>query len=115
MPLSALVFGIIFFVFSVIIGETIHRYGKILLLHALGDEKEISHAIGMLLRIGWYLVAAGLLLWNLGIEETSYSNTSITVRISLRLGVAVFVQGFLHGLNILALSLFHRKGSSTSR
>ena len=111
---SAFIFGIIFLIFSVIVGETIHRYGKVLLSHALGSEKEISHAIGALLRIGWYLVASGLLLWNLGVEEASYNNSPIEVQVSLRLGIAIFIQGFLHGLNILALSLFHRKGNSNN-
>jgi hypothetical protein len=32
--------------------------------------------------------------------------------VSLRLGIALFTVGVLHGLNILAVSVFHRKSTA---
>src|SRR5260370_35443633 len=96
----------------IIVGEFIHYYGRNILNHAFGDSGAISHAVTMLLRFGWYLIALRLLLWNLGIKDYDYPGQSdILTSVSLRLGVSLFVLGFLHGVNILAVSIFHRKAA----
>ena len=109
--MDRLIFACAFIPFAVCIGEMIHHYGRKVVVHAFGEDSPVGSALAILLRIGFYLVAAGLLLWNLGVAEGSQSgNDSDQYRSALlRLGVAIFVLGFLHGFNILALSLFHRK------
>jgi len=105
-------FTCIFVPLIIIVGEFIHYYGRKILNHAFGESGAISHAVTMLLRFGWYLIAVGLLLWNLGIREYNDPEQSdILTSVSLRLGVSLFVLGFLHGVNILAVSILHRKGA----
>lgn len=112
---SRFLFAYAFVPFAILIGEIISRQGKKVVAHAFGEESAVGSAISLLLRIGFYLVAFGLLLWNLGISDTNpYQHVTRTMgdeftEASLRLGIAIFVVGFLHGFNILALSLFHRK------
>ncbi len=96
----------------IIVGEFIHYYGHQILNHAFGESGTISHAVTMLLRFGWYLIALGLLLWNLGLKDYDYPGQSdILTSVSLRLGVSLFVLGFLHGVNVLAVSILHRKAA----
>ncbi len=106
-----LIFAALFMPFAVFIGETIHHYGKRIVAHAFGDGSPIGVAVGGLLRIGYYLVATGLLMWNLGVEEGNQQQADYLTQVSLRLGISMFVLGFLHGFNVLAVSLFHRKNA----
>jgi|GEM_PF-2544831 len=108
------VFGIVFAVFSIVVGELIHKQGKRLLSHALGPSPATT-AITTLMRTGWYMLMIGILLWNLGIEESIHSRQSALTQISLRLGVSVFAIACIHGLNVLALSLFHRKNQKDTQ
>jgi len=105
-------FTCIFVPLIIIVGEFIHYYGRKILNHAFGESRTISHAVTMLLRFGWYLIAVGLLLWNLGIKDYDYPGQSdILTSVSLRLGVSLFVLGFLHGVKVLAVSILHRKAA----
>lgn len=107
-----LVFAIIYTPLMIALGEIIHALGRKLLQHAFDSSSPVAAAIGNLLRLGWYITSAGLLLWNLGMESGEQNTLSQRwTEISLRLGIALFVVGVLHGLNILAVSLFHRKNT----
>jgi hypothetical protein len=109
--MSRFIFACTFLPFAVVIGEVIHRQGRKIVTHAFGEDSPVGAAVAVLLRIGFYLIAGGLLLWNLGVSEGDQTKTDAgqITEASLRFGVAIFVLGFLHGFNILALSLFHRK------
>jgi hypothetical protein len=109
--MARIIFACVFIPFAVVLGELIHRQGRKVVGHAFGEGSPVGSALSMLLRIGFYLVAGGLLFWNLGIDEgfSVKSEADQYLQASLRLGVAIFVLGFLHGFNVLALSLFHRK------
>ena len=110
---TRLVFATIFVPIMILLGELIHAQGRKLLSHAFGTDSQVGSAVSVLLRIGWYLTSVGLLLWNLGIEpagESENLSNSFT-EVSLRLGVSLFVVGLLHGINLLAVSLFHRKNT----
>jgi hypothetical protein len=107
-----LVFAIIYIPLMIILGEVIHAQGRKLLQHAFGSNSAVASAISVLLRIGWYMTSAGLLLWNLGSDVGDSAKKSLFAgfqEVSLRLGIALFTVGVLHGLNILAVSLFQRK------
>jgi hypothetical protein len=105
------IFALIFAPFAIAVGELVHHHGKKLLVHAFGDAPTVSSALAVLLRTGFYLVALGLLMWNLGIESNDHAifPKPRFTELFLRLGVSIFILGFLHGFNVLALSLFHRK------
>jgi hypothetical protein len=114
-PMKVLiVFAVIYIPLMIILGEVIHAQGRKLLQHAFGSGSVVANAISVLLRIGWYMTSAGLLLWNLGSAVGGSAELSFFAafqEVSFRLGVALFTVGVLHGLNILALSLFHRKNT----
>ena len=96
----------------ILLGELIHAQGRKLLRHAFGADSPVASAVSTLLRLGWYITSAGLLLWNLGMESgVNNTRNQRWTEVSLRLGIALFVVGVLHGLNILAVSLFHRKNT----
>ena len=107
-------FAIIYIPLMIILGEVIHAQGRKLLYHAFGSGSPVAGAVSILLRIGWYMTAAGLLFWNLGSGVGGSAELSLFAafqEVSFRLGVALFTVGVLHGLNILAVSLFHRKNT----
>jgi hypothetical protein len=100
----------------IIVGELIHRKGRILVNHSFGEGTPVSTSVAYLLHIGWYLIAFGLLFWNLGVGTYHYSkgapiSEKNVTEVFMRIGVSVFVVGFLHGFNVLALSLFHKKNN----
>ncbi len=108
-----LIFALIYTPLMIVLGELIHAQGRKLLRHAFGSGSPVSGAVSMLLRLGWYITSAGLLLWNLGIMSFDVGTPEKRwTDVSLRLGVSLFVVGVLHGLNILAVSLFHRKNTA---
>jgi amino acid transporter len=110
-----LIFAIIYIPLMIALGEIIHAQGRKLLQHAFGSGSPVADAVSVLLRIGWYMTAAGLLFWNLGSDVGDSAKKSLFgafQEISLRLGIALFTVGVLHGLNILAVSLFHRKNTA---
>ncbi len=105
---TRLVFAVIFVPIMILLGELIHAQGRKLLSHAFGGGSQVGGAVSILLRIGWYVTSVGLLLWNFGIEPAAQEETvgNSFTEISLRLGVSLFVVGLLHGINLLAVSLF---------
>lgn len=113
---TRIIFSLIFVPFFIVIGEVIHRKGKQLISHIFGSESKVSGVISDLFHIGWYLLSIGLLLWTFGVafdfrsEYTSVRLEEARVNdILVRLGVCVFVLGFIHSLNLLAILFFHRK------
>jgi hypothetical protein len=107
-----IIFAIVYVPLMIILGEVIQSQGRKLLQHAFGSRSTVAAAVGVLLHIGWYMTAAGLLFWNLGIDagdSAKHDLFSAFQEVSLRLGIALFTVGVLQGLNILAVSLFHRK------
>jgi hypothetical protein len=114
--LTRILFAIFFIPFAIIVGELIHRKGRILVNHSFGEGTPVSTSVAYLLHIGWYLIAFGLLFWNLGVGTYYYSegapiSEKNVTEVFMRIGVSVFVVGFLHGFNVLALSLFHKKNN----
>jgi len=114
--LTRLIFGVCFLPFMFFVGELIHRRGRIALDHTFGEASSMTAAVSSLLHIGWYLVSGSLFLWNAGLNSDYPSATHTLERaISqgvVRVGIAIFVVGFLHSFNILALALF-QKGRKT--
>jgi hypothetical protein len=119
---TRIVFALIYVPFFIIMGEVIHRKGRLLISYIFGAENRVGSAISDLFHIGWYVLAFGLLLWTFGIgfrfrpvpdEVTSVHFLEAQLNdILVRLGVCVFVLGSIHSLNLLAISLFHRKSKA---
>jgi hypothetical protein len=114
--LTRLLFAICFLPFMFFVGEFIHRRGRIVLDHTFGEASSMTIALSSLLRVGWYMVCGALLLWNLGLNNDYPSAThSVERSVSsalVRLGIAIFVVGFLHSFNILGLSLFQKRSKT---
>jgi hypothetical protein len=111
---TRLVYAAIFILFAILMGEVIHRRGRVVVASAFGADSAVASALSALLRIGWYLLCTGLLLWNFGVGGAYDWQRPKTVEqqitdVSIRLGVSIFVVAFMHGFNVLALSLFHRR------
>ena len=102
-------FGILFLIFTLVLGRIIHAHGKKFISHAFGEDSPLSTSVAFLLNLGWYLVCFGLLFWNLGVAGSVGDYGQIARGVFLRLGISIFVVGVLHGINILSISLLHRK------
>ena len=111
--ITRLSYAILFVPFAIVLGEVIHRRGRLVVEAAFPADTAVAAALSALLRIGWYLLCTGLLLWNIGTEGDVLGRPNTLERtiseVAFRLGVSIFVVALMHGLNILALSLFHRK------
>ena len=106
-------YALVFIPFAIVLGEIIHRRGRLVVHSAFSADTSVAEALSALLRIGWYLLCTGLLLWNIGTEGDVLGRPNTLERtiteVAFRLGVSIFVVGIMHGFNVLALSLFHRK------
>jgi hypothetical protein len=72
--------------------------------------------VNVLLNLGFYLLSAGLFLWNLGVGGNGYVTPgNLTVQgleeAALRLGISIFVIGAFHSINILVIAILNRKNS----
>jgi amino acid transporter len=93
-----LVFAIIYIPLMIVLVEVIHAQGRKLLQHAFGSGSPVASAVSVLLRIGWYMTAAGLLFWNLGSDVGDSAKKSLFAafqEVCLRLGIALFTVGVL--------------------
>ena len=110
---TRIIYALLFIPFSIVLGEIIHRRGRLVVTSAFSTDTAVAAALSALLRIGWYLLCTGLLLWNIGTEgdilTRPYTLQRVISEVLFRLGVSIFVVAIMHGFNILALSLFHRK------
>jgi hypothetical protein len=73
-----LIFAIIYIPLMIVLGEIIHAQGRKLLQHAFGSGSPVADAVSVLLRIGWYMTAAGLLFWNLGSDVGDSAKKSLS-------------------------------------
>jgi hypothetical protein len=108
------VFAGSFTTFSLVIGHLLRTRGRVFLDHTFATHPSVSGSVHFLLNLGFYLLCASLLLWNLGVPPDGYRHQEFGVSdllesISARLGVSIFAVAAFHSVNVLVLSLLNRR------
>jgi len=110
------IFAVVFIPVVVILDRILRRYGKRFLNHTFRSNEEIVQPVHVLLNLGFYLLSAGLFLWNIGVGGNGYvppgNRTLQGIEDgALRLGISIFVIGVFHSINILVVAILNRKNS----
>jgi hypothetical protein len=110
------VFTVVFVPLVVILARILGTYGKRFLNHTFRSDENIVQPVNVLLNLGFYLLSAGLFLWNIGVGGNGYVPPgNLTVLGledgALRLGISIFVIGAFHSINILVIAILNRKNS----
>jgi len=110
---EVLVFSAGFLAFTFGVGHILRTRGRVFLDHTFGAAPAVAESVHVLLNLGFYLMCAGLFLWNLGLPGPEDASPSDALRsASLRLGVCIFVVAGFHSLNLLVLSILNRNNQS---
>ena len=111
------IFTVVFVPLVVILARILGKYGKRFLGHTFRSNEDIVQPVHVLLNVGFYLLSAGLFLWNVGVGGNGYVSNPGNLAIlgiedaALRLGISIFVLGVFHSVNILVIAILNRKNS----
>lgn len=109
------IFAAVFVMITVVLARILSNYGRRFLEHSFRSDEAIVRPVHILLNLGFYLLAIGLLLWNVGVADNSTSAENVYFQVfedaAFRLGVSIFVLGVFHCINILVLAILNRKNS----
>jgi hypothetical protein len=110
------IFTVVFVPLVVILARILGKHGRRFLDHTFGSNASVVQSVNLLLNLGFYLLAAGLFLWNIGVPGNDYvpprNLTILGVEdAALRLGISIFVIGMFHSINILVIAILNRKNS----
>ena len=115
MNLALVIYAAAFIAFTFVVGHTLRTKGYVFLSHTFNRNPAVADSVQFLLSLGFYLLCAGLLLWNLGeppVEQWSFQR--VLENASVRLGVSIFVVAVLHSFNILVLAILNRNNSPST-
>ncbi len=110
------VFTVVFVPLVVILARILGKYGKRFLNHTFRSNEDVVQPVHVLLNLGFYLLSAGLFLWNIGVGGNAYAPPgNLTILgiedAALRLGISIFVIGVFHSINVLVIAILSRKNS----
>jgi hypothetical protein len=110
------IFTVVFVPVVVMLARILGKYGKRFLNHTFRSDEDIVQPVHVLLNLGFYLLSAGLFLWNIGVGGDAYvppgNLTILGIQdAALRLGISLFVIGAFHSVNILVIAILNRKNS----
>jgi hypothetical protein len=109
------VFTVVFVPLVVILARILGKYGRRFLNHAFLSNEDVVQSVHVLLNLGFYLLSAGLFLWNIGVGNGYRPPGNLTMLgledAALRLGISIFVIGVFHSINILVIAILNRKNS----
>jgi hypothetical protein len=109
------IYTAIFVPVVVILARILGKYGKRFLNQTFNSNENIVQPIHVLLNLGFYLLSAGLFLWNIGVGGGYVPHGNLTLLgiedAALRLGISIFVIGVFHSINILVVAILNRKNS----
>jgi hypothetical protein len=110
------IFTVVFVPLVVILARILGKYGKRFLNHTFRSNEDVVQSVHVLLNLGFYLLSAGLFLWNIGVGGGGFvppGNLTILgiEDAALRLGISIFVIAVFHSINILVIAILNRKNS----
>jgi hypothetical protein len=112
-------FAVLFTAFTVVVGKQLRTRGRVFVSHTFETHPALVDSVQFLLNLGFYLLCVSLLLWNLGVEpgehRDEFSVVDLFQSVLVRLGSSILAVAALHSLNVLILSVLHRKQPTAPR
>ena len=96
------------------VGETLFRNGRIFVVDAFGGDDVRGSSVNHLLRVGFYLINLGFILFFLTLGDTPDAGNGIVTYLAQKLGVVSIILGGMHYFNMRNLAKMRAKGRAAT-
>jgi hypothetical protein len=107
--LSYIIYCIVTTFIIVVVGNTIHKNGRVFLMGVFNHNNLLVDGINNVLLAGYYLLNIGYCVYTLKILETLTTYNQLIETLSTKLGYIVLALGTMHFINIATLLLVEFK------
>ena len=90
------------------VGEACYKNGQVYILNYFPDRINFGNGINNLLRIAYYLLNIGLIVWSLNTMNHINSLEEVILEITKRLSYMILIIASLHFINIYTVYLIHK-------
>ena len=95
-------------VIIIYVGNACYKNGKVYILNYFPDDIKFGNGINNVLRIAYYFLNIGLVIWTLHTLRDIKSIEESILEISIRLAYILLIIAKLHFMNILIIYLIHK-------
>jgi hypothetical protein len=92
------------------VAKTLHKSGRVFLLHAFNGDAELADSINRLLVVGFYLINIGYATLSLRTSELVGTPRQAIELVSEKIGAILVVLGLMHFLNLYIFHRMRRRG-----
>ena len=85
---------------TVWVASTLHKNGRIFLVHALGGNTELAESVNHLLVVGFYLINVGYVSLALRTSQNPAAAREMIELVCDKIGVVLLVLGVMHFFNL---------------
>lgn len=97
------------------VGNACYKNGKVYILNYFPNDVRFGNGINNLLRIAYYFLNIGLVIWTLHSLRNIDSMEGAIVEISMRLGYILLIIAQLHIINMTIIYLIHKSRNNENR
>ena len=90
------------------IGNTCYKNGKVYIKHYFSKDESFANGINNILRIAYYFMNLGLVIWTLNTLKNIDSYQLLIEEITSRLSFIILIIATLHILNLLTIYISHK-------
>src|SRR5437763_11094314 len=92
------------------VAHTLHRNGRVFLVHAFRGNTELADSINHLLVVGFYLINIGYVTLALKTNLPAETERQAIELVSDKIGAILIVLGVMHFLNLYVFNKLRRRG-----
>jgi hypothetical protein len=95
---------------TVWVARTLHKNGRVFLMHAFHGNAELADSINHLLVVGFYLINIGYVALALRTNASAETPRQAIELVSDKIGAILVVLGIMHFLNLYVFNRLRRRG-----
>src|SRR5437016_14201870 len=95
---------------TVWVARTLHRNGRVFLVHAFHGHAELADSVNHLLVVGFYLVNIGYVTLALRTEGTLASAREVIELVCDKIGLVLVVLGVMHFFDLYVINRLRKRG-----
>ena len=103
-----IIYALVSILIVIKVGNLCYSNGKIYILSYFPEDANFGNGINKLLRIAYYLLNIGLVIWSLNTMKEITTSIHIIKEIVKRLSYVFLIIGCLHYINIYTVYLIHK-------
>ena len=95
---------------TILVAGTLHKNGRVFLVHAFGGNTELADSINHLLVVGFYLINLGYVTLALRTSASADTARQAIELVCDKIGAILLVLGAMHFLNLYVFNRLRRRG-----